>query len=138
MPTIMCVCMPIGRVYFKARAVKKDSVPDIIKIELTYVPIKGGIVYSDVNRFFYSPGQALVLPPYDVEIVWCGIVSSLKPVCMDGSGFLQVFPAYLPHGPGCFPYVFFITCNFPTLVTVDNITLLVLRVLVLGFTLFKV
>ena len=92
LPTIMCVCMPIGRVYFKARAVKKDSVPDMIKVELTYVPIKGGIVYSDVNRFFYSPGQALVLPPYDVEIVWCGIVSSLKPVCMDGSGFLQVFP----------------------------------------------
>ena len=24
MPTIMCVHMPIGRVYFKARGVKKD------------------------------------------------------------------------------------------------------------------
>ena len=52
MPTIRCVDMPIGRVYFKARGVKKDSVPDMIKVKLTYVPMKGGIVYSDVNRFF--------------------------------------------------------------------------------------
>ena len=54
MPTIVCVCIPFGRVYFKARGVKKDSVLDMIKVELTYVPIKGGIVYPDVNRFFYS------------------------------------------------------------------------------------
>ena len=52
MPTVMCVCMPIGRVYFKVRGVKKDSVPYMIKVELNYVPIKGGIVYSDINRFF--------------------------------------------------------------------------------------
>ena len=52
MPTIMCVHMPIGRVYFKAGGVKKDSVPDMIKFELTYVPIEGVIVYSDVNRFY--------------------------------------------------------------------------------------
>ena len=45
MPNIMCVHMPIGRVYFKARGVKKDSVPDMIKVKLTYVPIDGGIVY---------------------------------------------------------------------------------------------
>ena len=34
------ICLPIGRVYFKARGVKKDSVPDMIKVKLTYVPIK--------------------------------------------------------------------------------------------------
>ena len=39
MPTNVCVLMPIGRVYFKARDVKKDSVPDMIKIELTDIPI---------------------------------------------------------------------------------------------------
>ena len=80
----MCVHIPIGRVYFKARGIKKDSVPDMIKVECTYFPIKGGIVDSDVNRFFYSPGQALVLPSYDVEIVLCGNVSSLYFTCMDG------------------------------------------------------
>ena len=68
MPNIVYVHIPFGRFYFKARGVKEDSVPDVTKVELTYVPIKGGIVYSDVNRFFYSPGQALVLPPYDVEL----------------------------------------------------------------------
>ena len=37
--------------HLKARGVKKESVPDMIMAELTYVPISG-IVYSDVNRFF--------------------------------------------------------------------------------------
>ena len=64
MPNNVCVCIPIGRVYFKARGIK-DFVPDMIKVECTYIPIRGGIVYPDVNRFFYSPGQAMVLPPYD-------------------------------------------------------------------------
>ena len=28
----------------------------MIKVERTYVPIKSGIVYPDVNRFLYHPG----------------------------------------------------------------------------------
>ena len=56
MPTIVCVHIPFGRVYFKARGVKKDSVLDMIKVELTYVHIKGSIVYPYVIRFLYSPG----------------------------------------------------------------------------------
>ena len=51
MLTIMCVHIPIGRVYFKPRGVKKDSVPEMIKVELTYIPIKCGIVYPDIDRF---------------------------------------------------------------------------------------
>ena len=31
--------------YFKARGIKKDSVPDMIEIELTNIPVKSGIVY---------------------------------------------------------------------------------------------
>ena len=30
-PIIVCVCIPFGRVYFKVRCVKKDSVPDLIE-----------------------------------------------------------------------------------------------------------
>ena len=56
MPIIMCVCIPIGRVYFKTRGVKEDSVPDMTKVELTCIPIKSRIVYPDVNGFLYSPG----------------------------------------------------------------------------------
>ena len=40
----------LGRTYFKARGVK-DSVPDMIKIELTNFPVKSGIVYPDVDGF---------------------------------------------------------------------------------------
>ena len=46
------MCLPFGRVYFKAGGVKKDSVLDMIKVKMTYVPIKSWIVYPDVNRFF--------------------------------------------------------------------------------------
>ena len=39
MPIIVYVCMHLGRAYFKARVVKKDSFPDMIKIELTDIPV---------------------------------------------------------------------------------------------------
>ena len=39
----------------------------------------------------------------------------------------------LPQGPGCFTDVLFPTVYGHTLVTVDNTTLLFLRVLILGF-----
>ena len=74
MPTIMCVHLPIRRLYFKARGVKKDSVPYMVKVELTNIPIKCGIAYTDVDRPLYGPGYVLVLPPYDAKIVCCDIV----------------------------------------------------------------
>ena len=39
MPIIVYVHIHLGRAYFKARGVKKDSVPDRIKIELTNIPV---------------------------------------------------------------------------------------------------
>ena len=62
MPIIVCVHIHLGRAYFKARGVKKDSVPDMIEIVFTNVPVESGIVYLDVDGFLYGPGQALVLP----------------------------------------------------------------------------
>ena len=57
MPANACsVHTPIGRVYSKMVGVKKDSVPYMIKIVLTNIPIKCGIVDSNLNRFFYSAG----------------------------------------------------------------------------------
>ena len=56
MPTIMSVCIPIGRVYFKAMGVKKGSLPYMVMVELTNIPVKCGIVYPDVDRLLYHPG----------------------------------------------------------------------------------
>ena len=56
MSIIVWMHIPLGRVYFKARGVKKDSVPDMIKMELTNIPIESGIVYPDVDGFHYDPG----------------------------------------------------------------------------------
>ena len=68
MPTKGCsVDMPIVIISFKVRGVGQDSVP--------YV--KCGIVDLDEYRFFYSPDKAMVLPPYDVEVVWGGAMSCL-------------------------------------------------------------
>ena len=44
MPIIVYVCIHLGIGYFKARGVKKDSIPYIIKIELTN--IQGGNLHQ--------------------------------------------------------------------------------------------
>ena len=36
-------------VYLKAWGIKKDSVPYVTKIELTNIPVEGGVVDSNVN-----------------------------------------------------------------------------------------
>ena len=56
MPIIVYVYIHLGIGYFNARGVKKDSIPDMIKIELTNIPVKSGIVYPDVDCFLYGPG----------------------------------------------------------------------------------
>ena len=48
MPIIVSVHIHLGRVYFKASGVKKDSDPDMTKIELSNIPVKSGIAYPDV------------------------------------------------------------------------------------------
>ena len=39
-PIIVYVHIHFGIGYFKARGVKKDSIPGMIQIELTYIPVK--------------------------------------------------------------------------------------------------
>ena len=38
----------------------------------------------------------MVLPPYDAEIIWCGVVSGLGVVCIGGRWLLQVLLVPLP------------------------------------------
>ena len=75
----------------------------------------------------------MVLPPYDAEVLWNGVVSSLGAVSMDGRGFLLELLVPFLQDPRCLTYVLFIACNFPTLVYVNGSTLLIYGVLVLGF-----
>ena len=65
---IVYMCKTLGRAYFKTGGVKKNYVPYVIEIVLTNVPIESWIVYPDIDSFLYGPGQALVLPPYNVEV----------------------------------------------------------------------
>ena len=48
--------IPLGRGYFKATGIMKDSVTDMIETELTNIPVKSGIIYPDVDGFLYGPG----------------------------------------------------------------------------------
>ena len=56
MPIIAYVCIHLGRAYFKARGIKRESVPDMIEIELTNIPVKSVNVYPDVDGYLYGPG----------------------------------------------------------------------------------
>ena len=49
------MCIHLERAYFNAMSIKKDSVPDMIEIELTTVPVKSETVYPDVDGFLYGP-----------------------------------------------------------------------------------
>ena len=75
----------------------------------------------------------LVLPAYDVEACVCNAVSCLLYVHMDGRGLFEVFLVPFPMGPCCFTYVPLIAGYVFAFETLDDPSVLVLRVLVLGF-----
>ena len=72
------------------------------------------------------------LPPYYFDSILVNGVVSLVTVVVNGWGVLQVLFVSFTKGPGDFPYVFIITCEVPTLIPVDGITLGDHRVFVLG------
>ena len=91
------------------------------------------VFYPYEDRFLDGSGLPLVLHAYDVETGFCGAVSCLLYVQMDGGGLFKVLLVSLSKGPGCLPYVFFITVYVIALETVDYPTHLLFGVLVLRF-----
>ena len=77
------LCMPI---YFEPWGIKKYSVPYKVQIELTYIPIKCGIVNPCIDGFLNSSGNAMVLPPYYLEVVLCGSMACYATVIVYGEG----------------------------------------------------
>ena len=69
MTIIVYTSKPLGRAYFKTRGVKKSSMPYMNESVPTNIPIESWIVYPYIDSFLYGPGQALVLPLYNVEVV---------------------------------------------------------------------
>ena len=107
MPNGWCtLCMPI---YFKCWGIKKYSIPYMVQIELTYIPIKCGIVNPYVDGFLNSSGNAMVLPLYYLEVVLCDCLASDATVVVYRGGFLQVFLESFVKFPGGIPYTFLIT-----------------------------
>ena len=72
------------------------------------------------------------LPAYYLEVVVIDGVVSLIIVMMNRRGVLQVLFVSFTTGPGGFPYVLIITAKVPTSIPIDGITLVDLRVFVLG------
>ena len=64
--------MPI---YFRPWGIKKYSVPYMMQIEPTYIPIKCGVVKPYVDGFFNCSGHAMVHPLYYLEVVLYGYVT---------------------------------------------------------------
>ena len=73
---------------FQAQGVKKNFIPYMVPVELTYIHIKNGVVNANVDGFFNCSGSAMVLPPYYLEVVLCGGVASSASVVMYRGGFL--------------------------------------------------
>ena len=45
-------CIPCWNGYFNVGGTKEDAIPNIMKLELTYIPVKCGIIYPYVDGFF--------------------------------------------------------------------------------------
>ena len=43
------LCILLWNGYFKVRGSKEDHIPYVIKLELTYIPVKCGIIDPDVK-----------------------------------------------------------------------------------------
>ena len=57
MPTDGCsVCMPIIIVNYKFSGAKQDSVPYMVKVVLTDIPVECGVVYPYVDGFLNGSG----------------------------------------------------------------------------------
>ena len=52
---VLCT-YPLEELILRLGVLSEDSAPYMIEIVLTFIPMKGGIVDSDVKRFLYSPG----------------------------------------------------------------------------------
>ena len=120
--------MPI---YFKPWGIEKYSVPYMVQIELTYISIKCGIVNPYVHGFLNIFGNAMVLPPYYLEVVLCGCVESDATLVIYRGGFLQVLLESFSKGPRGLSIIFLITHKFSTLQPVDGSTFVSLSVLIL-------
>ena len=72
------------------------------------------------------------LPPYYFEVIVIDGVVGLIVVMMDGWGVPQVLFVSFTKGPGGFPYVLIITAKVPTLIPINDITLVDHRVFVFG------
>ena len=57
------LCIPLWNGYFKIGGTKDDPIPYVIKLELTYIPVKHGIIDLDVNWFTVN-SSALVAAYY--------------------------------------------------------------------------
>ena len=75
----------------------------MIKIVLINIPIKYGIVGSNLNTLLYCSDQAMVLPPYDVEIIRCGIVSQSGCYALGWERVPSGAPYTFPTGSWMFP-----------------------------------
>ena len=102
------------------------------KGELTYISIRCAVFNSNIYWFFNSSGNAMVLPPYYLEVILSGGMACIVSMVVYRGRFLQVFFESFSKGPRGLPYVFLITCKVPTLELVDGPTFVFHGVLVFG------
>ena len=70
------LCIPCWNGYFNVGGTKEDPIPNMIELELPYIPVKCGIIYPYVDRFFNYLCKVLALPAYYIEVVLAELMSS--------------------------------------------------------------
>ena len=81
------------------------------------------VINPNEDGFLDIPRQMVPLPPYYFEVIVVSGVVGLVIMMMNGWGVLRVLFVSFTKGPGGFLYVFIMTCEVPTLIPIDGITL---------------
>ena len=119
-----------GSVQFQFWGVKQNLILSMWQMVLAYVSIEGWIIAHYVQCFFYCSVEVLVLLPHYTKIIYGDIVTSgVKMVIYMGRCLLMFFEPLSKCSWGI-PNIFLITFHPVTLVSVNDSTHLLGRILI--------
>ena len=108
---------------FEFRDSEQNSIPYVWEIVLSNIFVQGGIVNPDKHGFLDGSCHIVLFSAKDLEIVhWCYMATDVL-VVVYCRRCLQMLFKSLPKGSPRLSYIFFITANLPTTITIDDTAL---------------
>ena len=102
----------------------QNPVPNVWEVVFPNISIEGGVVYIYVHGLLDGPGQAVFLSVYNFKVLHCCIMATAVLMSKNWRWGLQMFLKFITKCSSWFSYIFFLTVNPPTTVTVNDTVLI--------------